>query len=97
MVAITAAGGGVQYGSESSNEIWAPAWLVNLVGIDYFDHVDTVSLQRATDALFAQVGRFPQLEALFFDSSSLSDAGWAHLNGLTNLSNLGFARSRVLR
>jgi hypothetical protein len=86
---ITAAGGGVQYGRESSNRIWAPAWLVNLVGIDYFDHVDTVVLPKATDSEFAQVGRLTQLEALFFEFSSLSDAGWAHLNGLTKLATIG--------
>ena len=38
-----------------------------------------------TDETFAHVGRLTELEELFFDASAVSDAGWAHLNGLVNL------------
>ncbi len=98
VAAIETAGGAVGYNWDSgtgrsiiSGKPWAPEWLVNLFGVDYFGHVTTVWLSEATDANSALVGRFTRLERLAFDDSSLSDAGWAHLYGLTNLTSLNAA------
>ena len=55
VVAIEKAGGSVSYDWERSNgndvpggKPWAPRWLVDLVGVDYFGHVTAVCAPRAT-------------------------------------------------
>ena len=54
---IRRAGGTVKYNWDESNGMfiashkpWAPGWLVNLVGVDYFGHVTTVGIGEPTDA-----------------------------------------------
>jgi len=101
--AIARAGGRVSYDWEWSNEKsipggkpWAPRWLVDRIGIDYFGHVTVVELSgTGTDATAEQVGRLNGLERLYLDDAHLSDAGLAHLKGLTSLSNLWLANTRV--
>jgi hypothetical protein len=105
VAAIEENGGGVGYSWEwrDGNRIpggkpWAPRWLVELVGVDYFVHVTAVwlfSTSKAPDATLAQVGRLTRLQALFDYSSSVSDAGLAHLTGLIELSLLSLPDTRV--
>jgi hypothetical protein len=102
---IKRAGGSVSYdwawkngSSVPGGKPWAPRWLVDLVGVDYFGHVTIVVSDpgaRSTDATLAQIGRLTQLEVLDLPESSISDAGLAHLKGLTNLSVLGLADTQV--
>ena len=99
--AITTSGGSVKYDweemparSSAMRRPWAPEYFVNLVGVDYFGHVTTVGVSLPTDETFAQVGRLTQLETLIFEANDVSDAGWAHLKGLKNLSSIGFGVSR---
>jgi internalin A len=113
VAAIKSAGGRVSYDWEWNNgkslpagKPSAPQWLVDLIGVDYFDHVTYVFLTPsvADDAAFAQVGRLTHVQTLIHDQSSwdcefttptLSDAGLSHLTGLTHLSELCFRDSRV--
>ena len=75
---------------------WAPQWLVNLVGLDYFVHVVTVNLpHEATDAEIVHVARLARLHKLNLAGSSVSDAGLAHLKGLTELSYLNLGGTQV--
>jgi internalin A len=77
---------------------WARAWLVDRIGVDYFGHVTCVRLTpgEPDDAMILQVGRLTGLQILYHDhagdcvvfSTRLSDAGLAHLKGLTSLSEL---------
>ncbi len=95
VAAITASGGSVKYDWQENEQTlvaagkpWAPEWLVDLVGVDYFGHVTTVLLEEQSDATFAQVGHLAGLQLLCFDASAVSDVGWEHLRGLTRLSRL---------
>ncbi len=113
VAAIQKAGGNVAYDWEWNNgpsisggKPWGPGWLIDLVGVDYFDHVTFVLLtpSEADDAAIAQVGRLTRLQALFHDQSSwdcifipstLSDSGLTQLTGLTNLSELDLMSTQV--
>jgi hypothetical protein len=98
VAALAKAGGFPSYNWEWANgksipggEPWAPRWLVNLIGVDYFGHVDWVTFfnsSTVTDATIEQVGRLTGLEELVVLRSSHGDAGLAHLKGLTNLKRL---------
>lgn len=62
--------------------------LVDFIGVDYFGHISTVFLNRASvdaDAAIAQVGRLDQLQFLDLDQSNVSDPGLAQLKGMTEL------------
>ena len=72
VAAIRRAGGSVSYDWEWSNgksipggKPWAPRWLTDLIGVDYFAHVTSVWLQpAATDGAIVEVGHLTQLERL---------------------------------
>jgi internalin A len=67
---------------------WAPQWLVDLIGVDYFGHVTDVWLgPRDTDRQLAKVAQLDRTERLFC-GSGVTDLGLAHLKGLKNLSVL---------
>jgi hypothetical protein len=105
VAAIRAAGGSVFYDWEWNNgksvpggKPWAPKWLVDLIGVDYFGHVTHVWLplsSKVTDATLAHVGRLTRLQELFVRSPYVSDAGLEHLKGLTNLTDLTLAGRQV--
>ena len=91
------AGGSVSYDWEWTNgnyvpggKVWAPNWLVDLLGVDYFGHVTRVGLLgiNATNPVIAQVECLTQLEEVSLSISGISDTEMAHLKGLTNLSSL---------
>ncbi len=98
VAAIERSGGTVSYSwarrdgnAISGGEPMAPRWLVDLIGLDYFDHVTAVQLHRnstAADAALAQVGRLTRIQELSCQLAPASDAGLAHLRGLTDLSSL---------
>ena len=58
VAAIRKAGGSVAYSWESGRtgrrfrrgEPWAPSWLVDLIGVDFFGHVTDVNLVRVVEA-----------------------------------------------
>jgi hypothetical protein len=102
VAAIRKACGSVKYSWEHGNTFprrpWAPSWLVNLIGVDFFGHVFDVNLSgssRLADTTLAEVGRLNQLQRLWLNDASVTDAGLAHLKGLTNLSTLGLGGAQV--
>jgi hypothetical protein len=96
VAAMKRTGALVVYGSGSTTNQtpqithpWAPKYLVDFLGIDYFVDVSGVYFQKhCSDAELLFVGRLTQLHDLYVLPSSVSDAGLAHLNGLPNLSEL---------
>ena len=105
VAAIVGANGSVVYDwNWSDGELntegkpWAPGWLVDLIGVDYFGHVTDVwffASSKPTDAMFVHVGRLTQLERLHIYRSSLGDAGLTHLKWLTKLSGLFLGSNQV--
>jgi internalin A len=105
VAAIKKAGGTVQYDWESSNgkpvpggKPWAPRWLVDLIGVDFFGHVTVVSLNfwsNAPDTALVEVRRLNHLQILWLGYASFSDAELVSLKELTNLSVLGVEGTRV--
>ncbi len=96
VVAIKAAGGSVEYDWESnkgklilSREPWAPGWLVNLVGIDYFVN------DPVTDQGRVHLKRLSNLSSLNLHGTQVTDAGLAHLKGLTKLADLDLSSTTV--
>jgi hypothetical protein len=77
---------------------WAPRWLVNFLGVDYFGHVTAVRLVTSTtktDEPIVQLRRLTQLQRLDLQSMSISDADLSHLRGLTTLSELNLYVTRI--
>ena len=73
-------------------------WLVNAIGVDYFERVVEVrffSSARYLDEDFVQVGRLPALVSLSVASPNLTDAGMAQLRGLSKLSHLSLPDSEI--
>jgi hypothetical protein len=104
VAAIERTGGSVEYESErmtgnqplQHRKQWAPKWLVDALGVDYFRRVVEVGLtDESSDAELAHVGRLPALVKLCLVEMKLTDAGLAHLEGLTNLSQLHLRDTQV--
>ena len=96
VAAIQGAGGAVRYDWEwrdgkniPGGKPWAPRWLVDRIGVDYFGHVTAAvshHMSAATsDAVIAQVGRLTRVQSLNIHDSSISDSGLVHLKGRKNL------------
>jgi internalin A len=77
----------------------APAWLTDLIGVDYFGHVTDVAVNaRATDKTFKHLGRLNRLEKLVVlnrHRNSNVDSKLAHLTGLTELTELDLSSVQV--
>jgi internalin A len=104
VAAIKRAGGTVHYDWEShsdgsfrsSAKPWAPKWLVDLVGIDYFGHVARIDLPtKGSDGDLIKIGRLSGLWNLNLDFSPVTDAGLANLKGLTDLERLYLPLTKV--
>ncbi len=57
------------FGASSREELWAPEWLVERIGIDCFGHVASLVFFGKADADLAHVGRLDQLERLHLNQS----------------------------
>lgn len=81
----------------------SPAWLKNLVGIDFFDSVTTLWItpdrdlpgQPITDADLEHLAAFPYLESLIINSEEVTDSGLVHLRNLPRLKELFLGAPRV--
>jgi hypothetical protein len=100
VAAILGAGGWVVYDSKSTymgpahaNPITGqPHAALDAISANYFHHVSSAGLPaEISDRDLAHVGRLPALVSLVLDGRNLTDAGLAHLTGLTNLSDLTFS------
>jgi hypothetical protein len=105
VAAIKNAGGSVLYDWECTNgtyppggKPWAPNWLVDLIGVDYFGQVDHVDLSVSSipsDHLIVQVGRLTRLKSLVLSGPCITDAELAYLKGLTSLEHLVLNNTQV--
>jgi hypothetical protein len=94
---IKKAGGSVMYDWEwkddqpiANAKPWAPQWLVNCLGVDYFGNVTHVSDAQYytyawSDTDLGALGRLNRLEVLSLGRSTVTDAGLARLEGLSHL------------
>lgn len=103
VAAIRRAGGHVVYDWQKSNgiPIWnrkprAPGWLVDLLGVDYFNNVTGVYLDEpVTDEEIDHIGRLWSLEELSLATSTTDDESLSRLAGLTRLRSLNLNASGV--
>ena len=77
-----------------------PTWLRNLLGDDFFSNVLGVSLHYSQDVGMPYVAGFRQLESLELGRSeltgpSLTNAGMAHIAGLTKLQELNLVATPI--
>jgi hypothetical protein len=94
--AITAAGGSVTYDFQQKAGFFnpnpaspGPKPLVGLLGVDFFANVTSVKIgTQSTDAILAHVGQLRRLERLDARSTPVTDAGLAHLSGLSELRSM---------
>jgi hypothetical protein len=79
---------------------WAPKWLVDWLGVDWFGHVIFVQLYPDhgpgdVDEVFSHISRLDRLEELNLFGPSVTDARLACLDGLTSLQQLKLHGTRV--
>jgi hypothetical protein len=77
---------------------WAPEWLVEKIGVDYFGHVTSVAIWErspATEVAIAHVGKLSQIEELRLPTSTTDDDCRAQLPGLTELRYLALSSAQV--
>lgn len=98
---------GWQYKKGTASRSWisesrAPRWLINALGVDYFDTAVAVEQMgwlthslTFTDNDMIPVGRLTGLVELKIRASSVSDAGLVHLNRLTSLQRILLYGSNV--
>lgn len=70
---------------------WAPRWLLDRVGIDYFGHVTqvrVVATHELSDADLIHISHLSQLEELDLHRSPITDARLSYLEGLADLQSL---------
>jgi internalin A len=97
VAAIEDAGGRVMYDWEwnggeytGGGKPWEPAWLVHLIGVDYFGQVTLV-----IDATTVQFGHLPQKRRPPHIESAINDATLVHLEGMTKLAILVLNESKI--
>ncbi len=69
--------------------IWAPDWLVDRLGVDYFDHVSKVTCYGLgdSDAPLAEIRRLSSVDELVLFGPRVQD-GLVHLKGMQSLMRL---------
>ena len=72
---------------------FAPIWLRNLLGDDFF--YDVVYAEVFSDTALAQLKNFPQLKWLQAIQSGITDNGMQHLETLTQLKRLSLEYTQV--
>jgi hypothetical protein len=105
VAAIARVGGTVYYDWQwkngtylSKGQLWAPRWLVDLIGVDYFGHVTFVLVTvppDEVDLVMSQLGCLTQLEQLGLSHSPVGDVRLARLKGLTKIKYLDLSSTRV--
>jgi hypothetical protein len=67
---------------------WAPKWLVDRIGIEYFGYIRAITLLEATGPSIAAATHFPGLDRLDLGGKSLCDADLTSRRELTQSSAL---------
>ncbi len=79
-----------------SGEPAAPAWLVKLIGVEYFGRITEGRLGvSGTDATLEPVARLERLQWLRLDRTAVTDLGLLHLRGMSSLSRLDVCGTHV--
>ena len=103
VAAVRRSGGSVLYDwqergthGQVSGEPAVPAWLVELVGVEYFGHILEVRLgSSGTDATLEPVSRLERVQWMRLAGSAVTDRGLVHLSGMSSLSRLDLEGTRV--
>ena len=74
-----------------------PAWLLELMGGDFFWQCDSVDLSRGnvTDVVLRHVEVLTRVECLSLGHTALTDGGLRHLEGLVHLRSLDLGETEV--
>jgi Leucine Rich repeat len=81
---------------DPNGKAWSPSWLVDLLGIDYFDSVRRVFLLGCgSDGELVSIGNLARIEVLLLDNSSVTDAGLVYLGRLSTLGDLNLRGTQV--
>ena len=74
----------------------APAWLVELIGVEYFGDITEVRLGvSGTDTALEPVAQLEGVQWLRLDRTAVTDLGLAHLRRMSSLSRLDLWDTRV--
>jgi hypothetical protein len=105
VAAIERAGGTVYYDWQwkngtylGSGQPWAPRWLVDFLGDDYFGHVTYVSVTLApdeVDLVMTQLERLTQVERVSLARSPVGDVRLARIRGLDQIEYLDLSSTRI--
>ena len=94
VAAIGEIGGQVNFSEGSAADRWAPTWLRDWLGEDYFRRVTGIDLQgcEASDELVADIARLRDVQHLSLTQTKITDQALHHLARLTKLKalSLGF-------
>jgi hypothetical protein len=80
---------------------WAPEWVIRLIGIDYFSHVNAVWFPGATDETVRPLSQLPQVCDLDLSGrpdrkrSRITNVGLMSLMGMTELTELTLSNTDV--
>jgi hypothetical protein len=77
---------------------WAPGWLVNNLGIDYFHHVAWARIEDPNfddEDLGLLTTCLPRIDSLGIIGTSITDAGLSHLRGNRQLMGLFLSSNRI--
>ena len=78
---------------------WCPRWLVDRVGIDYFDSVVQVvfanDTRSVTDDIVPSIASLDRLEWLALDAKGITNTGLEKLKNLTSLTRLALPMQRL--
>jgi hypothetical protein len=91
--AIRKLGGGVDYDNLEGPD--CPDWLRPLLGENFFNEVDWVSWNDATDEEMQNLNDMPQLRVLLLNESHITDAGIAILNEKVHMQGLVLSHARI--
>ena len=76
-------------------EPWAPKWLLQSLGIDYFNNVAAVCVVSPSEKQLIHVGELRRLQHLTLCEPDMSETSLAHLRGLTKLSQFHLLANHV--
>lgn len=105
VAAIQGAGGDVAYDWQVTNgrfnpfaKPWAPRWLLDVLGVDYFGHVTDVGVGPAraqSNATMVHIGRLSRLQRLNLTAQVVTEARMVNLRGLAELSRLDLYSAKL--